>query len=140
MVLAGKGEKNVYTKSGSNEKECFSVMVGGNAAGDLCPPMVIFEYKRVPSVVANSVPKEWGIGVSESGWSTYDTFFCYIANVFYPWVKTHVGLPIILSVDGHISHLSFELSLFCAKNDNILIALFPNATHILQPKRLEGAC
>lgn len=43
LVLAGKGEKNVYTKSGSNEKECLSVLVGGNAAGDLCPPMVIFE-------------------------------------------------------------------------------------------------
>lgn len=95
--------------------------------------MVIFDYKRVPSEVANSIPKEWGIGLSDSGWSTYDIFYCYIVNVFYPWVKESVGLPIILFVDGHVSHLSYQLSVFCANNGIILVALYPNATHILQP-------
>lgn len=75
LVLARKGDKNVYIKSGSNEKECLSVLVGGSTAGYLCPPMVILDYKRVPSDVANSIPKDWGIGLSESGWSTYDIFF-----------------------------------------------------------------
>lgn len=133
LVLAGKGEKNVCMKSGSNEKECFSVLIGGNAVGELCPPMVIFDYKRVPSEVANSIPKEWGIGLSDSGWSTYDVFYCYIVNVFYPWVKKHIGFPIILFVDGHTSHLSYQLSVFCAQNEITLVALYPNSTHILQP-------
>lgn len=95
--------------------------------------MIIFDYKRVPSEVANSIPKEWGIGLSESGWSTYDVFYCYIVNVFYPWVKKNIGLPIILFVDGHISHLSYQLSVFCAQNEIILAALYPNSTHIMQP-------
>lgn len=133
LVLARKGNKNAYIKSGSNEKECLSVLVGGSAAGDLCPPMIILDYKRVPSEVANSIPKDWGIGLSESGWSTYDIFFCFTVNVFYPWVKENVGLPVVLFVDGHMSHLSYQLSVFCAKNEIILVALYPNSTHILQP-------
>lgn len=38
-----------------------------------------------------------------------------------------------LYVDGHASHLTFALSQFCKANQIELIALYPNATHILQP-------
>lgn len=42
LVLARKGDKNVCIKSGSNEKECLSVLVGGSAAAYLCPPIKEF--------------------------------------------------------------------------------------------------
>lgn len=36
-------------------------------------------------------------------------------------------------LDGHVSHLTYNLSKFCSENGIELIALYPNATHILQP-------
>lgn len=39
----------------------------------------------------------------------------------------------IILIDGHHSHLSLEPSRFCRENKLILIALYPNSTHILQP-------
>lgn len=80
------------------------------------------------------MPNDWGFGKSESGWMTGETFFEYISNVFYPWlVKNNIKLPVLLFVDGHVSHLTLHLSKFCSDNGIILVALHPNATHILQP-------
>lgn len=36
-------------------------------------------------------------------------------------------------MDGHTSHMTLTLSQFCSNNKIILVALYPNATHILQP-------
>lgn len=112
----------------------FIVLVSGNAAGDLAPPMVVFNYERIPNSVVNLMPPKWGIGKSQNGWMTGETFFEYICNIFYPWlVECNVEFPIILYVDGHTSHLTYHLSEFCSEKGIILIALYPNATHILQP-------
>lgn len=47
-VLLSRGEKCVYSIVNSNEKECLTVMVNGNANGDVCPSMVLYQYERVP--------------------------------------------------------------------------------------------
>lgn len=41
-VLAEKGSKNVYTTAGADEKLNLTVLLTGNAAGELAPPMVIY--------------------------------------------------------------------------------------------------
>lgn len=41
--------------------------------------------------------------------------------------------PVVVFLDGHRSHLSLELSQFCSSNGIILVSLYPNATHIIQP-------
>ena len=63
-----------------------------------------------------------------------ETFYSYVANVFYPWcIKNQIELPVILYVDGHSSHITKPLSDFCVDHKIELVALFPNATHIMQP-------
>lgn len=63
-----------------------------------------------------------------------ELFYEYIANIFYPWLLTNsIQLPIILFIDGHTSHLTMHTSKFCREKHIILISLYPNATHILQP-------
>lgn len=84
--------------------------------------------------MVGKVPKTWDIDRSENGWMTGETFFEYVANIFHPWlVGQKVQFPVILFLDGHTSHLTMALSEYCSKNNIILIALCPNATHILQP-------
>lgn len=133
-VLVHKGEKAVYNFINNDEKECLTTLIMCNAAGDLPPPMVVYTFKRLPQKIVNSVPKKWGVGRTENGWMTGETFFEYITNIFYPWlIDNKIELPIILYVDGHSSHLTMALSQFCAESKIILVALFPNSTHILQP-------
>lgn len=47
--------------------------------------------------------------------------------------KKDVQLSLIVFVDGHKAHLTSETSELCKYIQIILITLYPNATHILQP-------
>ncbi|XP_068085538.1 uncharacterized protein [Anabrus simplex] len=133
-VIAPRGSKNVYEVSMGNEKETLRVMFTFGADGSVCPPMIVYNYKRLPNEIVQSVPDSWGIGCSDSGWMRSEVFFEFVANVLHPHlVKTHVKFPVILFVDGHKSHLTFQLSELCTELQIILIALYPNATRILQP-------
>lgn len=99
-----------------------------------CAPMVLFAYERIPQSVVALMPDNWGLGKSESGWMTREFFFEYVSNIFYPWIiKNAIPLPVILYVDGHKSHLTLHLSSFCSEKGIILISLYPNSTHLLQP-------
>lgn len=133
-VLAKKGSKTVYSFVQNDDKECLTSLIGSSADGILIPPMVVFPYVRIPERLGTSVPSGWGIGKSESGWMTGELFFEYMANIFRPWLSENkIKLPVIVFIDGHTSHLTYALSDFCSKNGIILVALFPNATHIIQP-------
>ncbi|KAJ8967707.1 hypothetical protein NQ314_002653, partial [Rhamnusium bicolor] len=82
--------------------------------GRIGPPVVVFPYIRPPKALVESMPADWILGKSETGWMWSDK-------------------PVLFLVDGHRSHMSIELSRFCDKNGIILYALPPNATHLLQP-------
>ncbi|CAG9570944.1 unnamed protein product [Danaus chrysippus] len=41
-----------------DEKENLTVLVTANASGVLAPPMIVYTYKRLPAVIANSVLKD----------------------------------------------------------------------------------
>lgn len=133
-VLAPKGSKDVYNIVGNNEKENITVLITGNAAGDLAPPFILFAGKHLPKRAAQMAPKEFAFGCSENGWMTGKNFYEFIVNVFEPWfTKKTIERPVILYSDGHKSHLTLHLSKFCSEHQIVLIALHPNATHILQP-------
>ncbi|CAH2208581.1 jg15875 [Pararge aegeria aegeria] len=145
-VLALKGTRDVYEIDNAPAKCGLTVMFTFSANGAITPPMIIYPLKRNRADIAASVPPEWGVGLSSNGWMNKDLFLQYITNVFYPYlVKENIELPIVLFVDGHKSHINFELSKVCKEMGIILIALYPNATRILQPadvaafKPIKGA-
>ncbi|KAJ8959569.1 hypothetical protein NQ314_006218 [Rhamnusium bicolor] len=133
-VLTKKGAKSVYNVGTNDEKENLTVLVTANAAGELSPPMVVFKYERIPSHIAHSINKSWGIGRSESGWMCGPTFYEYITNIFVPWlVEKKIRRPVLMFIDGHVSHMTLHLSQYCSKNAVELFALCPNSTHLIQP-------
>lgn len=132
-VLAQKGSKNVYNIVNNNEKENLTVLITGNATGQLAPTLVVFNYKRVPTAIYSKLPKEFHVGTSEKGWMTAMLFYEYIANTFLPWIiENNIQLPVILFLDGHVSHLTQPLSEFCHSHQIVLIVLPPNTTHFMQ--------
>lgn len=111
-----------------------TVLVTFNANGDLSPPCVVFPYLRPPKAVVESMPPDWCLGKSESGWMRGDIFFEYVTNDFNNWIdRNNITKPVLLLVDGHKSHMSMMLSTVCEQMQIILYALPPNTTHILQP-------
>ncbi|XP_062545718.1 uncharacterized protein LOC134212139 [Armigeres subalbatus] len=135
QVLAKTGEKYVHTKCANSDKEAYTTLFASNADGILAPPLVLFPYKqRLPAEIVREAPPGWSVGKTESGWMNRETFYYYLKNVFHPWLlATKIQLPIIVFVDGHSSHVSYQTTEFCRENGIELICLFPNATHILQP-------
>lgn len=71
--------------------------------------MIIYPNKRLRAAIHNSVPDEWGIGCSDKRWMTIEIFHDYISNILHPYLKKHnIELPIILFVDGHKTHITYE--------------------------------
>ena len=98
------------------------------------PTLCRVPYIRPPKAVVNSMPQEWFLGRSETGWMRGEVFFEYITNEFHNWVvENNIEKPVLLLVDGHKSHMSLTLSKKCEEMQIILYALLPNTTHILQP-------
>jgi len=54
-VLAPKGSKDVYEVSVGSSKENLTVMFTFSAAGVMRHPMVIYNYKRIPQDIMNSM-------------------------------------------------------------------------------------
>ncbi|XP_050509916.1 uncharacterized protein LOC126886858 [Diabrotica virgifera virgifera] len=135
QVLVRKGAKKVYSRIANDEKECLTVLLTVGADGSVPPPLVLYPYKRyVSAAIITNMPNQWGVGHSESGWMTSETFYEYVTNVFFPWLeKNSVPLPVILFLDGHSSHINLPITEFCKEKGIILTAFYPNATHRLQP-------
>ena len=133
-VIAHRGARNVYEIDKANSKLNLTVLFTFSASGVTCPPTLVYPYIRLPAIVGRSVPNDWGIGVTPSGWMNGDLFFDYIKHIFYPYlIKLKITFPVILFIDGHSSHMTLEISKLCSELEIILICLYPNSTRILQP-------
>jgi len=85
-VLTKRGVTAAY-KVIDDRKESLTTLFTYSAAGTRVPPMLMFAYaEKVPKVIIQNTPKDWGIGISENGWMTAETFYEYVTNVFYPWL------------------------------------------------------
>nr|CAI5820483.1 unnamed protein product [Callosobruchus analis] len=94
--------------------------------------MIIYPYKTMPP--KETAANNWVVGYSDNGWIKSSLFYEYVANVFVPHVeKNKIVKPPILFADGHKTHLTLQISQLCSKQGIMLIALYPNATRLLQP-------
>lgn len=133
-VLAKKGTKNVPIVEANNAKQNITVLYCFSADGHVFPPQVILAYKRLKREIVQSFPQEWGLGTSPSGWMDSKNFMLFIRRILYPsLVKRNVKFPVLFYVDGHKSHMAFEVAQACAELGIVLIALYPNSTRIIQP-------
>ena len=134
-VITEKGTRAPYQIVSDNEKASLTVLFTTAASGLMAPPMILFDLKTSPKKsTLDQIPTGWGVGNTERGWMTAESFYSYITNVFYKWlIENNYVFPIILYVDGHSSHMTLPLLKFCKEHLIELIVLYPNATHIIQP-------
>ncbi|XP_054259796.1 uncharacterized protein LOC128984492 [Macrosteles quadrilineatus] len=105
-----------------------------SASGQVFPPHIIFKSSNC------TIRSEWKsdkcyprttYDSSESGWMTSETFFSYMKNVFIPGAPAE--RPLLIIVDGYLSHLSVDVIKLAFDNKLVLIKLPAHTTDQLQP-------
>ncbi|CAH2011313.1 unnamed protein product [Acanthoscelides obtectus] len=133
-VVGEKGRAAHRTTSGP-ARENITVLLGGNAAGEKLPPLVVFKGKHIWN---SWIPTEEYPGMTYSatknGWMKTETFQKYFENIFLPNIGK--DRPTVLIYDGHTSHISISLIEKAIANDVIIVKLPPHSSHLLQPMDL----
>ncbi|XP_058450305.1 LOW QUALITY PROTEIN: tigger transposable element-derived protein 6-like [Malaya genurostris] len=131
-VISRRGEKNYIVDQGPTKKN-ITVMFTCAADGKMFPPMVVLPYKKIPTDITRSVPADWGLAKTDSGWMTRSCFLKYIKFILQPQLAKENALPAIYFIDDHSSHTAWETAEECRKMGIHLVYLYANCTRILQP-------
>ena len=81
-VLAEKGARTVY-RTVNTEKTSMTVLFTASAVGAVLPPVLLFNLKYPPKkITIEKIPKTWGVGNTDKGWMTSESFFKFIKIFF----------------------------------------------------------
>jgi hypothetical protein len=73
--------------------------------------MIINRYERSPDKIVRTVPLQWGTPIAKS-W--LEVFYECVVNIFHLYLmKQNVIFLVILFVNGHKSHIIYDLSVLC---------------------------
>ena len=110
-------------------KTQITVLGCANTAGDFMPPYLVYPGQLMTMQMGYENFHDAIYTQTENGWMDTD-FICYFDSFI---TKLGIHQPVILWVDGHVSHLGAETARFCHVNNIILFVLLGNATFIIQP-------
>lgn len=134
------GNKKVICKRGAKyvenicnfSKSATSIMMAGNAAGDLLSPYVVYKAEHMWSTWTENGPKGTRYNRSKSGWFDAVCFEDWFQSTFLPGVKNLDGPKVIIG-DNLSSHISLHVLKLCEDNNIRFVCLPPNSTHLTQP-------
>lgn len=133
-VVGEKGKAAHRTTSGPG-RENITVLLGGNAAGEKLPPLVVFKGKNIwDTWISKEEYPGMTYSATSNGWMETETFTNYFENNFLQNIGTEK--PVILIYDGHASHISLPLVEKAVDNGVVIIKLPPHSSHLLQPMDL----
>lgn len=118
-----------------HSRATISLMVCGNANGDLLPPMVVYKALNLYDNWTQGGPRGTKYASSASGWFDMNLFEMWFFQLFLPHVEStrENNDKVVLVGDNLASHFSPRVIEACGTN-NIYITPFPaNATHLMQP-------
>ncbi|XP_054281231.1 uncharacterized protein LOC128998900 [Macrosteles quadrilineatus] len=118
-------------------RENTTVLLGGNAAGEKLPPLIVFKGKAVwDSWLAPESEAFPGTSYasSKNGWMETEIFANYFKNVFLK--KCGTERPVVLLYDGHTTHLDISVVELAIANNVVILKLPAHTSHLLQPMDL----
>ena len=133
-VIAPKGKKASRTTATSG-REAVTVMAGISADQTVLPPFIVFKGKYLMSgwYTPHSYPGTT-MTATESGWMTSEAFF----NWFVKFCTTVNQRPLLIIMDGHNTHVTYQVIQHAREQDVTLLHLPPHTTDRLQP--LDVCC
>ena len=104
-----------------------------SGSGSTLPPMIIFKKSFPGGPYSKDGPDQALYGHQKSGFMDSELFVSWMKKLFIPKVKPTAEKPVLLLLDGHVSHCSIPLIDVAKENHVILLALAPHMTHLCQP-------
>lgn len=108
-------------------------MTCANAVGKVLPPLIVYEENTFWSSISKNEPqgmsKEKILGVSPTGWMTSSLFHQWLIH----FLKQVPERPILLLLDGNLSHLDIETIELACSNDITVLKVPAHTTDLLQP-------
>ena len=125
--------KNCYKTVADGTKQSFTLLVCCNAAGKILPPFTLYKAQALDIAWMQGGVEGAGYGVSSSGWMFDHNFEGWIEKIFVPYVLENChGLPVLLSYDGHNSHITYRTIVLARANRITILCLPPNTSHVTQ--------
>lgn len=130
-------QKKVLTKRGlkypericNSSKSSISLMIAGNAAGDLLPAYVVYKSKHLWDTWTENGRPGARYANTQSGWFESHTFVDWL---LLPKLKNILGKKVVIG-DNLSSHINVGDLDLCRENNIHFLCLPPNSTHVTQP-------
>lgn len=134
------GSKKCIVKRGAkypvliqnSSKTSISIMMAGNAVGDLLSSFVVYKSTRLWSTWVSGGPKDTRYSNTPSGWFDAKAFEEWFTSTMLPVLKKKEGIKVMIG-DNLSSHISPRVLELCNENNIRFVCLPPNSTHLTQP-------
>lgn len=131
-IFASKGKKQVGTLAGAERGIHITVVCCINPIGNYIPPTFIFPRKNWKEGLLEESPTG-SIGFpQESGWMTGELFVKWMCH-FQKFSHATNESPVLLVLDGHVSHKNWQVLQYAKEHGIILICLPAHCSHRIQP-------
>ena len=119
--------KTSYEQGNTVTMLCFVNAAGGRFGGSFIYPVKKVNLKKMINLPDGFIPL-----ATSSGWMTADLFLISLKHLF-SQVHCTPEKPILLILDNHISHISWQVVEYCKEVGIILFTLPPHTSHVTQP-------
>lgn len=134
------GKKKILCRRGckypeiikNSTKAAVSVMMCGNAAGEMCPPYINYKAEKMWDTWTEGGPEGARYNRTKSGWFDCNSFEDWFFTTLFPRLRKLSGKKVVIG-DNLSSHISDKVLRACLANNVAFVALPPNATHLVQP-------
>ena len=127
-VVVKTGTKKVRYRATGRKGQ---ITIVASAAGQVIPPTIVFEAKKLCHAWTNGELPGTTYGCSDKGWITTELFEAWLSEHF---LKHAVSArPLLLLLDGHSTHNQPEVIRYAKQQGVEILCLPPHATHEAQP-------
>lgn len=132
-VLAKKGKRQIAATTSAERGSTVTCVMCMSASGTYVPPMMIFPRKRDHPLLMKGAPPGAIHACHPSGWIQTELFTKWFQH-FINHVKPSATSPVLLILDGHVSHTrNIDLIVLARANNVQLLSLPPHSSHKIQP-------
>ena len=134
-VVTKRGAKSPQFVVGGTGRENITVQMCVSATGQLLPPYILYTGQRLMFDLTQGGPLGARYGVAPRGWMTELNFLDWFKNQFIPALPKE--RPVLLIMDGHKSHIKYEVRELAIQHSIEIAKLPAHTTHLLQPLDLS---
>ncbi|CAK1583568.1 unnamed protein product [Parnassius mnemosyne] len=131
-IVAEKSQKRVGSIICEERGQNVTAVCAMSATGQYIPPMFIYPRQRHSTALENDGPREAVYRCSKNGWINEELFVEWLKH-FTKYAKPLESDPVLLLLDNHSSHISWNSYKFCKENHIVILSLPPHGSHRIQP-------